>query len=218
MEDSSSSDIAGAGKQKSKIAKITFEKKQAAETALLLHDTKLGPTNVVVQADPSAPARTSSSSPPRDTDELRQEDKPRSTIIAEILSYGYGISNKAAEKSAEFDREHGVSNKFSQFLHDFDHKYKVRERASATDNKYSVSEHVSNTKSMLQQYFEKAMDTPTGNKVRSFYEDSTKSAADVQNEARRLADLRAGKTPEDEQQQHQSETMFPKSSTPILST
>jgi len=220
MEDTQS-DLGGSGKQKSKVAKITFEKKQAAETALLLHDTKLGPTNVIVQADPSAPTSKSSSSPSRDSGVLRQEDKPRSTIMAEMLSYGYLISDKATEKSTEFDREHGVSSKFSQFLQDLDDKYKLRERASATDDKFSVSEHVSNTKSMLHRYFEKAMDTPTGTKVRSFYEDSSKSAADIHNEARRLADLRAGKKPEDQQQQQdqqQSESMFPKSSTPILST
>lgn len=45
----------------------------------------------------------------------------------------------------------------------------------------------------LSSYFEKALDTPTGQRVRSFYAQSDKRVRDIHNEARRLADLKAGK-------------------------
>ncbi|KAK9471736.1 uncharacterized protein V1510DRAFT_184015 [Dipodascopsis tothii] len=185
-----------AAADKSLVAKITFAKKEAAETALLLHDTKLGPTSVVVEADPTAPAPAATADDAADG-ELRQEDKPRSAIMAEILSYGYALSDKATQKSVEFDQKNGVSTKFHSFLKDVDDKLKVRERASATDEKYNVTGHLHDTKSTLSRYFEKALDNSTGSKIRAFYADSSKHANDVHKEARRLADMRTGKSPAD---------------------
>jgi len=41
-------------------------------------------------------------------------------------------------------------------------------------------------------YFENALGTPTGKKVRAFYDDRRKDALDIHAEARRLADERKG--------------------------
>jgi len=45
----------------------------------------------------------------------------------------------------------------------------------------------------LTSYFDKAVGTPTGQKLREFYIAGNKQVVDVHNEARHLADLKAGK-------------------------
>lgn len=60
------------------------------------------------------------------------------------------------------------------------------------DNKYQVSNKAWNAWGGLNTYFEKAMGTPTGQKLRSFYQEGEKQVTDVHNEARRLADLKKG--------------------------
>ena len=47
----------------------------------------------------------------------------------------------------------------------------------------------------MASYFEQALGTPTGQRVRNFYASGNKQVMDVHNEARRLADMKAGKTP-----------------------
>jgi hypothetical protein len=44
------------------------------------------------------------------------------------------------------------------------------------------------------KYFENALDTPTGKRVRTFYDDRRKDVLDIHTEARRLADERKGAT------------------------
>ena len=45
----------------------------------------------------------------------------------------------------------------------------------------------------MTSYFEKALGTPTGQKLAAFYTQSDKQVRDIHAEARRLADLKAGK-------------------------
>lgn len=51
----------------------------------------------------------------------------------------------------------------------------------------------------MNSYFEKALDTPTGRRVRDFYIQSEKQVQDIHNEARRLADLKSKQSPEREE-------------------
>ena len=48
----------------------------------------------------------------------------------------------------------------------------------------------------MTSYFEKALGTPTGQKLASFYTQGDKQVRDIHAEARRLADLKAGKANE----------------------
>ncbi|KAK9390843.1 hypothetical protein V1515DRAFT_591771 [Lipomyces mesembrius] len=187
-------------------ARIVFENDSAAKTALLLTDTKLGNSNVVVQPDTSAPEGkaegTTFAATPVVADEeghdIQQEYKPKAAIIAEILSHGYVLSDKAVQKSAEFDKQHGISTRFQKFLSDVDTKYNITDRATTTatsaDAKYGIKERVYQTKGLFQRYFDRALDSSAGTKVRKFYSDASKEATDVHKEARRLADMREGKT------------------------
>lgn len=94
-------------------ATVTFERSSAAKTALLLDQTRLGGNNVHVEAahtlDEIAGGRTTGGNEDEpsfgaDTDPTytgegpRQEDKPRSAILAEYLSAGYAVGDTALQK------------------------------------------------------------------------------------------------------------------------
>ena len=60
------------------------------------------------------------------------------------------------------------------------------------DEKYGIQDRAKSGVSGLMRYFESALDTPTGKRVRTFYDDRRKEVLDIHNEARRLADERKG--------------------------
>lgn len=173
-------------------ASVTFEKPAAAKTALLLDSTQLGPNSVHVTSAKSIDELADEKAPAEGKEEhhLEQEEKPRSRIFAEYLAQGYVISDKAIEKALAIDKEHGVSARFQQVLSDFDQKFHAMERAQALDTKLGVTEKVQAGWRGLYSYFDKAAETPTGKKLRHFYETGEKTVVDVHNEARHLADLK----------------------------
>lgn len=128
------------------------------------------------------------------SEELSQEDKPRARILAEYLAHGYVISDKAIERAIQFDQQNGVSNRFMNALTQFDAKYKVSEKAGQADSQYGISERATQVWHGFGSYFDKVAGTPTGQKVRSFYDVGQKQVLDVHNEAKHLAGLKTGKS------------------------
>jgi len=181
----------------SKSATVTFEKETAAKTALLLDNTQLGPSQVTVKStaglDDLAPAQKDTETGEPLSEEVTQEDKPRSRIVAEYLAHGYVIGDRIIEQALALDKQHGVSNRFTKALSDFDGKYKATEKAKVADDKYKVSQTATNTWNTMASYFDSALDTPTGHKLRGFYSAGNKQVLDVHNEARHLANLKSGK-------------------------
>ncbi|CAK1360385.1 Protein vip1 [Cercospora beticola] len=179
----------------SQSATVTFEKETAAKTALLLDNTQLGPSQVHVtpgkSLDQAAGGKTAGAS----EDDLAQEDKPRARVAAEMLAHGYNLSDQVIQKALALDQQHGISQRFTSALTNFDSKYKVTEKAQATDNQYGITAKANEGWRGLNSYFEKALGTPTGQKVRAFYEQGSKQVLDVHNEAKHLASLKAGKAP-----------------------
>lgn len=177
---------------------MTFEKETAAKTALLLDNTQLGANQVHVTSaaslDELAGGRTAH--PDENVDDLSQEDKPRSRIFAEYLAHGYVLSDKAIERAIALDQQHGVSNRFTTTLQNFDNKFKASEKAQALDHQYGISARANQGWRGLSSYFEKAAETPTGQRVRAFYAQGQKQVLDVHNEARHLAGLKSGKAPQ----------------------
>lgn len=181
-----------------KSATVTFEKETAAKTALLLDNTQLGKSQVHVstastidQVATAAGSATTSAAQAAE-DHIAQEDKPRSRIVAEYLAQGYTLSDNVIQKAISLDQKHGVSNRFTSALQNFDSKYKVTDKSKDMDQKYQVSNKALNAWGGLNSYFEKAMGTPTGQKLRDFYVVGEKQVTDVHNEARRLADFKKG--------------------------
>lgn len=186
-------------------AAVTFEKPTAAKTALLLDNTQLGPNLVSVTSasssddissyEKSAPSSSfANTTTGESSDEVDQEDKPRGRIIAEYLAHGYAISDNVVGRALDLDQQHGYSSRFTQALQQFDDKYHATDNAKNLDARLGVSEKAGSAWQGLNSYFEKAMGTQSGQKVRDFYNGSSQQVLDVHTEARRLADLKGGKT------------------------
>jgi hypothetical protein len=97
------------------------------------------------------------------------------------------------ERALALDQQHGISAKFTKTLTDFDSKYKATERAKVADDKYGVTRSATQAWGGLSSYYDAAINTPSGQKLRHFYEVGNKQVMDVHNEARHLANLKSGK-------------------------
>lgn len=108
----------------------------------------------------------------RDTDEITQEEKPRSRIIAEYLAHGYVVGDAAIQRAIELDHQHGVTTRFFNKLNELDGKYHATDRAKATDESYGITQRATTFSSTvfsgLNSYFEKATNTATGKKLVDF--------------------------------------------------
>jgi hypothetical protein len=165
----------------------------------------LGASTVHVEAaqnlDDIAGDKASSATEAKDEHghDIEQEDKPRSRIVAEYLAHGYVISDQAIQKAIALDQKHGFSSKFTTALSTFDQKLKATDRAKGLDESYKITDKATSGWRGLNSYFEKALDTPSGKKLHSFYVQTNKQVQDIHNEARRLADLKSGKGAESEE-------------------
>jgi len=174
-------------------ATVVFEKETAAKTALLLDNTQLGATQVQVSSATGASPHEENhytTNAERDTDEITQEEKPRSRIIAEYLAHGYIIGDQATQHAIDLDQKHGVSSKFLQTLQNIDQKYHATDKARSVDQSYGVSQRANSLFSGLNSFYEKAAGTPTGQKVVNFYTQTSRQVQDIHAEARRLADIK----------------------------
>jgi len=175
-------------------ATITFERKPAADTALLLDNTELHGSNVKVESAASLSELSKGAEHQDDPNELRQEDKPRTAVLAEYLSHGYAIADTMLQKGIHLDNQHGYSEKFKKYLQQLDTKTNATPTARSMDTAYGVTDKVHQGYNVFQRYFERAMNTPTGQKIRSFYDQGQKNVLDIHNEAMRLKNLRDGKS------------------------
>ncbi|KAI5918203.1 hypothetical protein F4810DRAFT_693417 [Camillea tinctor] len=180
------------GENDTKDASVTFEKETAAKTAQLLNNTQLGSSQIsVTPADGKLDdGGLHSTSADRDTEDIPQEEKPRSRILAEYLAHGYVVGDVALQRAIELDHKHGVTTRFMNTLTNLDQKYHARDRAKATDQSYGISTRATNIFSGLSSYFEKATSSPTGQKLVKFYTDGQRQVQDIHAEARRLAELK----------------------------
>ncbi|KAI0139115.1 hypothetical protein F4776DRAFT_51945 [Hypoxylon sp. NC0597] len=180
------------GEGNTKDASVTFEKETAAKTAQLLNNTQLKGTQISVipadgKTDDGTPHTTNTD---RDTDEITQEEKPRSRILAEYLAHGYVIGDAALQRAIELDHKHGVIDRFKNTLISLDQKYHATERAKATDQSYGITNRANSIFSGISSYFEKATNSPTGKKLVKFYTEGQRQVQDIHAEARRLAELK----------------------------
>jgi len=167
-----------------KVATIKFEKPAAAKTALLLNETALNGQTMKVESLDDGESTNGAASPVNG--DLRQEDKPRAAIFAEMLAQGYTLSDHVLERGIDFDSKHGISAKFTNLWKQWDEKYHVQDKVQQTDATYGVSNKLSAWYQYFHHYFEKALGTPTGDKVRSFYSSTGKQVHDVHEEAKRI--------------------------------
>jgi len=174
-------------------ATVTFEKETAAKTALLLDRTKLGSTEVSVSSATGSDDFGHADAE-GEGDEITQEQKPRSRIIAEYLAHGYTITDQTTQRAIDLDKKHGISTRFLETLQKLDQRTQATEKARSVDDKYAITSKAQNAASTLwsglNSYYEKAAGTPTGQKLVDFYTKSSQQVQDIHAEARRLADLK----------------------------
>ncbi|KAH8666523.1 hypothetical protein BX600DRAFT_435925 [Xylariales sp. PMI_506] len=173
-----------------KDATVIFEKETAARTAQLLNNTQLGGSQISVTPEDAGEDHGPTTNADRDTDEITQEEKPRSRIVAEYLAHGYVLGDAALQRALDLDQKHGVTNKFLSTLQQFDTKYHATDRAKATDQSYGITKKATNIFNNFNSYFEKASNTPTGQKLVQFYTEGSRQVQDIHAEARRLAELK----------------------------
>lgn len=123
-----------------KSAEVTFEKETAAKTALLLDHTRLGSHEVQVSSAHADSETTEQSTERKEGEELSQEEKPRSRIIAEYLAHGYVVKDQGIQKAIDLDNKHGVSSRFLNTLQSLDSKYHATDKAKSVDQSYGVSQ------------------------------------------------------------------------------
>ena len=164
-----------------KSATVTFEKATASKTALLLNHTKLGDNEITVTGSGSPDSGNDSykQQDDRDTDEITQEEKPRSRILAEYLAHGYVVADASLKKAIDLDDQHGVSSRFMNTLNGLDTKYHATDRAKTVDQSYGITQRASGLLSGLGSYFEKAANTPTGQKLVNFYSSGQRQVEDI---------------------------------------
>ncbi|KAH7885131.1 hypothetical protein F5I97DRAFT_1928555 [Phlebopus sp. FC_14] len=189
-----------------KSAVIAFEKHSAANTALMLNDGTLDGATLRVTSDTEHSDRHD----PQEhhtTEPFEQSDKPRAGIAAEYLAKGYKLSDHILQRAIELDNKQGISKNFISYMHELDTT--VGKKALGPDQTISgkvqstFKEAHSRAKSVDEQkgyskvaheYYAKALASPFGQSVLSFYTSTSKQVMDIHEEARRIADQHKAQT------------------------
>lgn len=207
-------------------ALIEFTRESAARTALLLTNATLGERSIVVGPyfDDLPPYSVAAEESEREEKErlaaeganpqLRQEDKPKLSIVIEMLANGYILNEKIMENAKTFDEKHGISKSFQNFLEkskEFEQKYHVVETgqkigqevtaqavniAQNLDEKFLIQKrahevdekyHVSEKLNEALKMAEQAANSETGQKIQGYMSYIWKTASDTLAEAKKKA-------------------------------
>jgi len=177
-------------------ALILFERESAAKTAVLLSNALIDESHITVES------YFPSTSEPRKEhadDDVSQEAKPKSNIMAEILASGYVLTDSVVAKGIEFDSKYAFTNRIQDYLNklsataqQLDEKYKVSNKATEVDNKYNIQQRTKSTAETAQNKAQELLQTETGQKVQTFADHIMKQVAAVHKEALRIAESKKG--------------------------
>jgi len=132
---------------------------------------------------------------------FEQSDKPRAGIAAEYIAKGYVLSDHILQQAIEIDNKQGISTRFLDFFRGVDKS--IGEKAlgpdqtisqklqTTVDNAAQRAKTVDEEKGfskVAQDYYQRAISSPFGQKVQLFYTDTSKQVKDIHEEARRIAD------------------------------
>lgn len=126
-------------------------------------------------------------------DNNEQESKPKSRIAAEILANGYILQDQVVAKGLEYDNKYNVSSRLTGFLStlqnnvkQIDAKYRIWDKVENIDQKYKIQEKVQNAAQNAQTRAQAALQTPTGQKVQDFAQQTLTQIAAVHYEAKKI--------------------------------
>ncbi|KAH7913433.1 hypothetical protein BJ138DRAFT_1171333 [Hygrophoropsis aurantiaca] len=210
-------DLKPEGDDGKKSAVIHFEKHSAANTALMLNGGPLDGSPLTVTSDTTHHDDHDKHDGPEPFD---QSEKPRAGIAAEYLAKGYKLSDHILNRAIELDNKQGISKRFVSYMQGLDAS--VGQRALGPQQ--TISSKVQSTlkdaharamsvdqekgySKVAHEYYSKALASPFGQSVLSFYTTTSKQAFDIHEEARRIAD----------QHKAQQSTHSPSGETPAAS-
>ncbi|KAF8309323.1 hypothetical protein DL93DRAFT_2230962 [Clavulina sp. PMI_390] len=195
---------------KTKTATVSFEKPTAAKTACMLNGGTLDGNNIVVTSEKEHVDEPISSG----THPIDQTDKPRAGIAAEYLAKGYVLSDSILQRAIDMDQKQGISTRFLSYLNQLDTEAgkrvlkpgaegtphpkvseKVLETAKTMDEQHQITKTASDVSSTGSAYYSKALATPFGKQIFSFYSSTSKQVLDIHAEARRMADIHKASAP-----------------------
>ncbi|KAJ7695712.1 hypothetical protein B0H17DRAFT_1055304 [Mycena rosella] len=182
----------------SQTATIHFEKSSAAKTALMLNGGTLDSAALSVTSDKEHEDEAHTDDPAHH--HIEQSDKPRAGIAAEYLARGYVLSDSILTRAIEIDSKQGISKRFLSYLQSVDTAVGTRALGpdqtisgkvastvtAATQQARSVDEQKGISKT-AGDYYTKALSSPFGAKVRTFYTTTSKQVFDIHEEATRIA-------------------------------
>ncbi|KAI6027559.1 hypothetical protein BKA83DRAFT_675565 [Pisolithus microcarpus] len=182
-----------------KSAIVTFERPSAAKTALMLDGSNLNGATLHVSSDAEHADEAELHEHPSPVHHIEQSDKPRAGIAAEYLAKGYQLSDHVLRRAIEIDNKQGISKKFLSYINGLDSSMgqralgpeqtisgkvqstfnQARERAMSINEQKGISK-------TAHEYYSKALASPVGQKVLSFYTNTSKQVFDIHEEARRI--------------------------------
>ncbi|KAG8980481.1 hypothetical protein FRC05_006114 [Tulasnella sp. 425] len=183
-------------KEKTNSATIYFEKLSAAKTALMLNGGSLDGSNLTVASNVVSGNELHEEPEASGSGEqhVRQEDKPRSGIVAEYLAKGYELGEPILQRAIDMDKQNGISSRFLSYIKQFDKtigskisgpEETLSAKALNTGKAFDEKTHVV---ARANTYYEKAFASPLGQKVWAFYSSTSKQVVDIHEEARRIAE------------------------------
>ncbi|KAM6494121.1 hypothetical protein JOM56_010482 [Amanita muscaria] len=185
-------------------ATITYEKPSAAKTALMLSGGALDGNNVHVEGNNLPHDEKEEGQYPKDTKEvphIDQHDKPRAGIAAEYLASGYSLGDDIIRRLIDVDAQQGISKRFLSYMQHLDTTVGARALGpdqtlsaklqatvqSATEQARAIDQQKGFSK-IANNYYESALSSPLGQKVKLFYTTTSKQVKDIHDEARRITD------------------------------
>lgn len=183
---------------KEKTATIYFEKSSAAKTALMLNGGTLDGSRLEVTSDVDHQDEPHHDEP-RSGAPIDQSDKPRAGIAAEYLAKGYQLSDNILHRAIDIDNKQGISKRFLDYFHSLDTNLgqralgpdqtisgKVQTSLEAATQQAKAVDEQKGFSKMASDYYAKALATPLGQRIKSFYTSTAKEVQDIHEEALRI--------------------------------
>ncbi|KAG0211326.1 hypothetical protein BGX28_008149 [Mortierella sp. GBA30] len=174
------------------VALVLFERESAAKTACMLTNAMIVDSTITVKPYFEESAESE--------DHAAQENKPKVTILAEILAAGYTLTDQIIEKGLEVDNKYGFVGRIQSYVEaakkqaqTLDEKYQVTAKATELDHKYHVQDRVNAAVGQGIDYSHQVIQTAPGQKVAGVASQVKEQIAAVHYEARRIADEKKAK-------------------------
>lgn len=181
---------------------VTFEKPSAASTALMLNGGTLDGSPIQVSSEHIDEDTPSMAGDHHEHDDIPQEEKPRTAIVAEYLASGYVLSESIIQKAVSFDQKHGITSRFLEYFRiiseqtkqktaELDAQTGVSQKAAGAyaqaDEKVKINDKANKAWSTGKSYYSKVLSSEFGQQALHFYTQTSNNIKSVHEEAQRIA-------------------------------